>query len=146
MRHRHSRRRGQSLLEVVAASTIIATAMVPALRMMRDSLRISRDVETAGVMASLCVSKLEEEMAKTSATWSTQLITGDFASAGRRDISFEVTKSDDASAGGIKNALMAISVVVWHDKNGNGTQDGNEPSVTYGSKISKLLGYEDEAS
>jgi len=146
MPNQRARRRGQSLMEVVAASTIIATAMVPALRMMRDSLKVSRDLETAGVMSSLCVSKLEEEMAITSAHWNTQTIAGDFSSEGHRDILFVITKSDEVADGGIKDALMAISVSVWQDKNGNASKDANEPGITYGSKISKLLGYEDKAS
>lgn len=138
-------RKGQSLLELIAATTIIATALVPALRMMRDSLRVSRDIETAGMMTSLCVSKLEQEIARSAATWELQPASGDFRSEGRPDLRFAVWRSDESADGGIKNALMAISVVVWHDRNGNAVLDQGEPTVRYGTKLSKTLGFQDEA-
>jgi hypothetical protein len=145
-RRRSVRRTGQSLLEVIAASTIIAAALVPALRMMRDSLRISRDLETAELMTTLCVSKLEEVMAQTSATWELGNLAGDYAAQGRNDVRFLVIRSDEVAAGGLKDELMAVSVTVWHDKNGNSGKDAGEPGITFGTKISRLLGYQDKAA
>jgi len=139
------RRDGQTLLELIAATTIIATALVPALRMMRDSLRVSRDLETAGFMTSLCVSTLEREAARSVVSWDTLGSTGDFASEGRPDLRFQVTKSDDGSAGGIPNLLMAARVLVWHDRNANGAFDDGEPSVTFATKLCKTMGFQDEA-
>jgi hypothetical protein len=139
------RRRGQSLLEVVAAATIIAVALVPALRMMRDSLKVSRDIETAELMTTLAVSKLEEQMALSSATWSLAAETGNYASLGRSDVRFDVTKTDADGAGGVPDALMVLTVTVWSDKNGNAGKDGNEPGVTFATKISKLLGYQNQS-
>jgi hypothetical protein len=135
-------RRGQSLLEVIAASTIIATTLVPALRMMRDSLRVSREIETAELLTTLCVSKLEEVMARSSTTWEMQTLNGDYAALGRSDIRYTAIRSDDVVAGGLRDELMGITVIVWHDRNGNGRKDGAEPGVTFATKISKLLGYQ----
>ena len=39
------RRRGHTLLEVLVASTLMAITLVPALRLMRDSLSIGRELE-----------------------------------------------------------------------------------------------------
>jgi hypothetical protein len=139
------RRRAQSLLEVVAAATIIAVALVPALRMMRDSLRVSRDIETAELMTTLAVSKLEEQMALSSATWNLATSTGEYASLGRNDLRFNVTKSDAEAAGGVPDALMVLTVTVWNDENGNAGKEANEPGVTFATKISKLLGYQNQS-
>ena len=135
-------RRGQSLLEVIAASTIIATALVPALRMMRDSLEVSRSVEEADLMSTLCVDKLEEHLNKTAANWDKTTASGDFSALeGRSYLKFRVTKSDAVPDGGIGNWLMAITAVVWNDVNGNGSLDGGEKKVTFATKVSKFVSY-----
>ncbi len=135
-------RRGQSLLEVIAASTIIATALVPALRMMWDSLEVSRSVEEADLMSTLCVDKLEEHMSKVAANWDKTTASGDFAALeGRSYLQFQVTKSDAVPDGGISDRLMAITAVVWNDVNGNGSLDGGEKKVTFGTKVSKFVSY-----
>lgn len=140
--HPTKSRRGQSLLEVIAASTIIATALVPALRMMRDSLEVSRSVEEADLMSTLCVDKLEEHMSKVAGNWNKTTVSGDFAALeGRSYLQFQVTKSDAVPDGGISDRLMAITAVVWNDVNGNGSLDGGEKKVTFGTKVSKFVSY-----
>ena len=144
MKTSKTRRHGQSLLEVVAASMIIATTLVPALRMMRDSLQISRDEEEAELMATLCVDKLEEHLAKVSATWDKTTASGDFAALENRSyLKYRVTKSDAVADGGIANRLIALVAVVWNDANGNGSLDANEKKVTFGTKVSKFVSYND---
>ena len=140
--HPKKTRRGQSLLEVIAASTIIATALVPALRMMRDSLEVSRSVEEADLMSTLCVDKLEEHMSKVAGNWNKTTVSGDFAALeGRSYLQFQVTKSDAVPDGGISDRLMAITAVVWNDANGNGSLDGGEKKVTFATKVSKFISY-----
>jgi len=135
-------RRGQSLMELVAASTIIATALVPALRMMRDSLEVSRSVEEADLMATLCVDKLEEQMNNVAATWDKTTTSGDFTALENRSyLKYRVTKSDAVSDGGIANRLMAVTAIVWNDANGNGSLDANEKKVTFATKVSKFVSY-----
>ena len=142
MKRLKTSRRGQSLLEVIAASTIIATAMVPALRMMRDSLEVSRGLEEADLMATLCVDKLEEQMNKVAATWDKTTASGDYtALEGRSYLKFKVTKSDSGADGGISDRLMAITTVVWNDANGNGTLETGEKKVMFGTKVSKFVSY-----
>ena len=138
------RRRGQSLLEVVAASMIIATTLVPALRMMRDSLQISRDEEEAELMATLCVDELEKHLANVSATWDKTTASGDYAALENRSyLKFRVIKSDAVSDGGIVGRLMSLVAVVWNDANGNGSPDANEKKVTFATKVSKFVSYND---
>jgi type II secretory pathway component PulJ len=144
--HLKRSRRGQSLLEVIAASTIIAAALVPALRMMRDSLEVSRSVEEADLMSTLCVDKLEEHLNKVAATWDKTTASGDYAALeGRSYLQFQVTKSDAVPDGGISDRLMAITAVVWNDANGNGGLDGGEKKVTFATKVSKSVSYKNEA-
>ena len=140
--HSKRPRRGQSLLEVIAASTIIATALVPALRMMRDSLEVSRGVEEADLMSTLCVDKLEEHLNKVAGTWDKTTASGNYAALeGRSYLKFQVTKSDAVVDGGITDRLMAITAVVWNDANGNGSLDTNEKKVTFATKVSKFVSY-----
>ena len=137
-------RAGQSLLEVVAAATIIAAALTPALRMMRDSLEVSRGLEEADLMSTLCVDKLEEQMNTVAATWDKTTASGDYtALEGRSYLKFRVTKSDAVADGGIADRLMAITAVVWNDANGNGSPEAGEKKVMFATKVSNLVSYRD---
>ncbi|MFT5524260.1 MAG: hypothetical protein ACI9HK_002211 [Pirellulaceae bacterium] len=118
---RSSFKRGNSLLELVAASTILATTMVPALRM----------------MSTFCVSKLEERMAQTARVWATSAVSGNFNAAGYANIRFQVTRSDATSDGGIPGRLMTLTSTVWEDENGNGSWSTGEPRVIFATKLSR---------
>lgn len=137
----HARRRGQSLLELVAAVTLIAAALVPALRMMRDALEQSRRVETQELLSTLCVSKLEEHLALVFANWSATTVAGDFAADGYAQVRFRVVRSDDALQGGIADRLMAVTATVWEDQDGDTVLDVGEPSTVLASKAAKIEGY-----
>jgi len=133
-------------LELIAAATIIATALVPALRVMGESLRISRELEIGALMTSACVSRLEHEMAKSAASWDLANSSGDLAAEGQASVKYTVVKGDSVAEGGIPDTLMAITVTVWNDRNENDVLDAGEPSVTYGTKIPNLRNYQDTAS
>jgi type II secretory pathway component PulJ len=139
------RRNGQSLLEVIAAGIVIAVALVPALRMMRDSLKVSRDIESANLLVLLCSSKLEEQIIRVAARWERGTTSGDFASEGRGDLRFVVVRSDDSDQGGIPSALMAVTSTVWQDRNGNGAIDANEPKVSLATKVGRMESYQNAA-
>ena len=121
--------RGQTLLELVGATTILAVALVPALRLMRDSVRVVGDLGTSNLLATLCVSKLEEHLQKTAADWSTVSVSGDYAAEGYAGLRFTVVRSDAAADGGIPGSLMSIVVTSWEDRTVNGTPDTGEPRV-----------------
>jgi hypothetical protein len=140
------RRRGQTLLELVGATTILALTLVPTLRMMRDSLRVARDTEQANRVTTLSASKLEEHLVLTAATWSTATVTGDFTADGFPQVKFRVVRSDSPADGGIAGSLMAITSTVWDDRDGDGTWDVGEPRAVYASKLARNAAYELEAS
>ncbi len=123
------------------AVALLAGTLVPALRLMRQSLERSRDVERRNLIVNLAAYKLEEEMAIVSSAWSTGSVSGNFATTGNAELSFSITKSDSSSGGGIPNRLMAIESTVWHDANGNSVRDSGESYVRLASKVSKLAGY-----
>ena len=139
-------RTGNSIIEVVAASVILATALVPALRMMRDSLSVSRDVELADAMATFCSSKLEETLQSVCGVWNTSTGSGDFAAQGYSQLKYQVTKSDQVSDGGIPNRLMAITAEVWQDLDNDSTLDANEHKVRFSTKLAKSVSYNYEAA
>lgn len=139
-------RRGQTLLELVAATTILTVALVPALRMMRDAIRVGRNTETANLMTTFCTSKLEEQLMRTAAVWNPSTVAGDFSAEGYSNLKFQVTMSDDAADGGIANQLMAIASTVWDDLNSDGNWNAGEPRVVLASKQARNVSYQKEAS
>ena len=110
---KRARRTAQTLLELVAATTIITIALVPALRLTRDSIADSELLEIAELRLTLCTSKLEEEMARTAATWDLTTRTGDYRDIGRGEMKYMVLKSDASVDGGIPGRLTTINVIVW---------------------------------
>jgi hypothetical protein len=133
------------MLEVVAASVIVATALVPALRLMRDSLGVARDVEAADMMTTLCASRLEQALCEVCANWNTTTVDGDYSSAGYPQLRYVVTKSDAGTEGGLPDRLMAITATVWEDANGNTALETSEKRVRFASKIAKSVSYNYEA-
>ena len=140
------RRRGHTLVELAAASSLLAVALVPALSFLRDSFVRSRQLDTRNAITSFCTSKLDEHLALTSVSWATGSVSGNFSAEGFAQLRFRVDRSDQAGDGGISGRLMAVTATVWDDLNADTTQDTNEPSVAFASKIAKLARYEDEAA
>ena len=92
----HDARRAYSLLEVVLASAICATALVPALAVLRDGIALGDIIDTRHLLLTYGVSKMEEQLAIVGATWATGTVTGNFAADGQASIRFSVTRSDAA--------------------------------------------------
>lgn len=145
MKHRNSSRSarlrtGQSLLELIAATAIVAIALVPALKLMRDSIRNGAQTEVANVLATYSMSKLEEHLARTAATWNTTTDSG--AIPNYTGLRFEVTKVNE----GVGSGLMRITSTAYEDGNGNNTFDAGERSAVFVSKVAKNVAYEQKAS
>jgi hypothetical protein len=145
MRRRRTRN-AYSLLEVVMASTICATALVPALAFMRDGLTLAGTIDTKHMLLTYGVSKLEEQLAIVAATWTEGNLSGDFAADGHANIRYTVTRSDAPASGGIDNRLMSVTVTTFSDDDGDDAMDATEARLTFTTKISKLVNYENEAS
>jgi prepilin-type N-terminal cleavage/methylation domain-containing protein len=139
-------RRGMSLLELVAALVILALTLVPALRLMRDGLTWSRNNETQAVLATFCVSKMEEYINLSAATWAMTSASGSFTAEGYPLVKFQVTRSDSSGSGGIPGQLMAITVTAWDDTNNNGSINTGEASVVMATKLARMGLYESAAS
>ncbi|GAB5405532.1 MAG: hypothetical protein Aurels2KO_37630 [Aureliella sp.] len=133
------------MLELIAATTIISVALVPALSLMRGSLLNLEHLERNEQLVTLCTSKLETELALTEGTWDLSNTQG--AIGGRfPDLLFRVSKSDATSEGGIPGELATIDVVVWYDADGGGDLDSGEPRARLSTKLAKVISYEYEAT
>ena len=138
-------RRAYSLLEVVLASAICASALVPALAVLRDGVALGDVIDTRHLLLTYGVSKMEEQLAVVGATWSTGTVIGNFASDGQSSIRFSVTRSDAPASGGITDKLMNVSVTTFSDDNGNSAMDTAEARVILSTKVAKLASYATKA-
>jgi hypothetical protein len=138
--------RGYSLLEVVLASAICLTALVPALAVLRDGMTLGDIIDTRHLLLSYGVSKMEEQLAIVGATWTTGTATGSYASDGHASIRFTATRSDAVVDGGIVGKLMVVTVTTYSDANGNSAMDPSEARTTMTTKVAKLVSYETKAS
>ncbi len=139
-------RSGQTMLELLAATAIMSAALVPALKFTGRCVTNLDAIEKSELCLALCTSTMEAELASTSSTWDLADSRGDFASEGHPNVLVTVTKSDASEDGGRPNALAVISVVVWHDKDGNGNLDTGEPKSQLATKIAKVISYEHEST
>jgi hypothetical protein len=135
-----------SLLEVVMASTICATALVPALAFMRDGMTLATTIDTKHMLLTYAVGKMEEQLAIVGATWTEGSASGDFAADGHANIRFTITQSDSPASGGIDDRLMSVSVTAYSDDDGDDAMDAAEARITVTTKVSKLMSYESKAS
>lgn len=138
---RPRRRAGNTLLEVLLATTLLAGTLVPGLRLMRDAMRVSRDIETFYLTANYCVSTMERQLALTAHNWQVGYEFGDFAGDGHPQVRYFAWRSDASSVGGMPDRLMVISAIVWYDRNGDNLYNVGEPSRIMASKIAKLASY-----
>jgi hypothetical protein len=139
-------RAGYSMLEVVLASSICLTALVPALAMLRDGIALGDIIDTRHLLLTYSVSKMEEQLAVVGATWPTGTVTGNFASDGQTSIRYTVSRSDAVIDGGIVGKLMVVTVTTYSDDNGNSTMDLSEARTTMTTKVAKLGSYVTKAS
>ncbi|MCI0332161.1 MAG: hypothetical protein L0228_02915 [Planctomycetes bacterium] len=135
-----------SLLEVVMASAICATALVPALAFMRDGMALADTIDTKHMLLTYAVSKMEEQLAVVGATWTEGTLVGDFAADGHAYIRYTVTQSDAPASGGIDGRLMNVSVTTYSDDDSDDAMDAAEARITVTTKVSKLVSYENKAN
>jgi len=127
------------------ASAICATALVPALAILRDGISATESIDKRHMVLLYAVEKMEEQLAVVAANWTTASAAGDFAAEGHPDIRYSVTRSDSAANGGISNQLMNVSVTAYHDSDGDDALDAGEPRTLLTTKVSKLATYETKA-
>jgi prepilin-type N-terminal cleavage/methylation domain-containing protein len=140
-RRRGAPRRGFSLLEMLAATALVAGTLSPALAVMRDAMAISREGVERGLVANYATSVLENQSALVGQTWSTGTVTGNFAADGYATIKYTATKSDAPANGGLTNRLMHIQVTAYADQDGDSVADAYEVKFTVRTKIARLTSY-----
>lgn len=132
-------RDGVSLLEVIAASTIAGMTLVPSLRLMRDSLRVSRQLEVRECLATVATGELEHQMQEVASNW--QMTSGISTSYGQLtgypQVVVEFDSSDASVSGGIPGSLAAVSVAAFQDSNANGRRDVDETAVVFHRKVAR---------
>ncbi len=135
-------RRGFSLLEMVAATALMASVLVPALSVMRDAMAKSRDMNRRNVLSIYAGRHMEDYAARAAYNWT--LASNTNVSSNSGSIHQTITLSDDPANGGLTGQLSHLRVTVYDDVNGNSTRDANEPQVSYRTKVAKLNSYENE--
>jgi len=134
------------MIEVVLASSICITAIVPALSMLRNGIALGEIIDTRHLLLTCSVSKMEEQLAIIGASWSTGTITGNFASDGQPTIRYNVTRYDAVVDGGVVGKLMVVTVTTYSDDNGNNAMDTTEARTTMSTKVAKLVSYVTKSS
>ena len=137
-------RRGFSLVEMVAATALVAGTLAPALAVMRDAMRVSREGGRRNLLANYAVQTLETYTALSMQAWTTGTAAGNELADGHPTIRFQVTCSDSPVNGGITDRLMHLQVVVFDDADNDAVFDANELNVRVRTKIAKLATYENE--
>jgi len=138
-------RRAYTLLEVIAATALVSTALVASMALLRDAVQLSDRVDYQNLMHTLCVSKLEEHLNLTAATFTTADVSGSYSAEGFSELRYRAVRTDSSGSGGITNRLMAVSVTVWRDSNGDSAITAGEMTVTIATKVAKMALYETEA-
>jgi type II secretory pathway pseudopilin PulG len=138
--------RAFSLVEMVAATALIAGVLAPALVAMRDAMTISRETTGRQLLANYAVQGLESYAASTMQNWTTGTFTTSAAADGHPSIRTVVTSSDVPANGGIAGRLMHLRLTVYDDSDNDSVQDANELSVRLRTKVAKLATYENEAN
>ena len=133
-----------SLVEMIAATALVAGTLAPALAVMRNAMAASREASQRNLLANYAVQALEYASGITLQTWATGTSTGNFASDGYPTLRYSVTRSDAPASGGLTTRLMHVQVTVFQDANGNLALDTNEIAVRARTKVAKLLTYANE--
>ena len=141
---RAHRPRGYSLLDTMAAGAVMAIVLVPSLSAMRHGLEFSRDAEVLQTTTTLCVGKMEEQLAEVAATFTETKDAGDFSAQGFAGYNYSLSAVTDASSGGIPGRLMVIEVTVWKDDDGDSVLDAGEINTILKTNVAKLATYIDE--
>src|SRR5262245_56069208 len=91
-------RAAYSLLEVVLASSLCASALVPAMAILRDGLLAAEKIDTRHKLLLYGVQKMEEQQAIVAAIWTTGSTSGNFSADGYASIKYNVTRSDSSAS------------------------------------------------
>ena len=128
------RRGGSSLVDVIAATVLTASVLVPTTRVLRDSISTGHRLHMQQQLLISCQNVLEAEMQAVSQGGRLRKSGGRLNTDSGR-LHYEVISTDQPAAGGLPGQLIAVSALVWEDGNRNKRRDSGEPHVSLFSKI-----------
>lgn len=140
---RSTRLEGYSLVELVAASAIVAATLVPSLELIRDGIELSEETVQRQLLATYAVSQVEQHLGLAAATWTTGTYSGSYAADGHPTLLYDTTTSDNPVDGGITDRLMDIRTTTYFDEDGSGTLTAGEPNCSFRTKLARFTSYED---
>ena len=140
--HIRASRSGYSLIELVAASAILAATLVPALELVRDGIDLSEESAQRQLLTGYAVSQIEQYSALSAATWTTGSYSGSMAADGHNLVRYETSCSDAPAVGGIPDQLMVIQTTTFYDNNGDGLLSSGELSCNLQTKLCRFPTYE----
>ena len=82
------RRQAYSLVEMIAATALVAGTLAPALAVMRDAMAASREASRRNLLTIYAVRELEYAAGITMQAWSAGTSTGNYASEGRPTVRY----------------------------------------------------------
>jgi hypothetical protein len=130
------------MLEMIAATALMAGTLAPALAVMRDAMALSREGVKRSLLANYAVQVLEEQAAMAMRNWTSATAAGNFAADGNSSLKYITVRSDAPASGGLTNRLMHIQVTTFEDTNANAAVDSGELKVQFRTKVAKLANYE----
>ncbi|MEM9700961.1 MAG: prepilin-type N-terminal cleavage/methylation domain-containing protein [Planctomycetota bacterium] len=140
------RRSGLTLLEVVAASVVLAIALAPALRIVRTALLAADRIDRQERCLMTATDRIEYLMSRGAADWAaTEDPAHQHSSAavpGYPGLRLRDDVWDSPAVGGIQDRLANIEVTAWYDDDGDAALDADEPQVTLTTAVARLTAYE----
>lgn len=135
-------RAAYSLVEVVAAIGLMAATLVPAMELIRQSMKNSVEDDMRQLLALYAASQVEQQLGMTAMFWTVGSTTGDYAADGHPGIRYVTTCSDDPVDGGIVGQLMDVRTTVYDDANNDDVLTAGEKQCSFRTKIGKFATYE----
>jgi prepilin-type N-terminal cleavage/methylation domain-containing protein len=122
---------GFTILEILCTIAILSIVMIPLMKMLPDAMVLDAQMERETRVAFLAQQKIEE--VKNKAIYDFSQDYSESATAfPSPDSDFKYTVSDDQGT-----AIKEIEVVVWYDKDGNGSVDADEEDIELNTKIAE---------
>ena len=147
---RPRRRGGLTLLEVLGASVVLATALAPALRITRSAVLAADRLDRQERCLTAANDRIEFLMSRAAADWDA-VVTGTLTDAsaavsGYPGLRASDVVTDSASYGGIPGRLAGVVTRVWYDEDADGVADAGEPQVLLATAVARMTAYERHAN
>ncbi|MFW6161419.1 MAG: type IV pilus modification PilV family protein [Planctomycetota bacterium] len=125
---RASRQAGLSYLEVSLGMVILTLCILPAARFLPVLLDGQRQLETRAQLSFIAQARLEEALSDLAVNFIATDETGDLAAEGHPDWRWHIVVTVPSTGGG---RYAAVRSETWHDADGDGSLDPDEPSVRF---------------